>query len=206
LSKVPAVRIRNVVFDFGGVLVNWNPAEVVAGLFSGNDLRRKVMQSIFRHPDWLEIDRGALSEAQAIERFSDRTGLGADILQELMDRIRESLTLIPETASLIHDLSERGMRVYGLSNMSAATFRMLAARYDIWSVFDGVLISGDVGLVKPDAAIFERLVADHALEPPESMFVDDLLPNVEAARRLGFAAMHFRGSAECRAELARHMR
>lgn len=200
---MPATRIRNVIFDFGGVLINWNPAEVVAGLFPDKALRLTVMQSIFRHPDWLEIDRGALSEADAILRFSDRTGLDADILHELMERIRKSLTLIPETASLIHQLAESGIGVYGLSNMSVATFRLLEARYNIWSAFDGILISGDAGLVKPDAAIFERLVSEHALEPPESIFVDDLLANVEAAKRLGFEALHFRGSDECRAELAR---
>ncbi|HMB74103.1 MAG TPA: HAD family phosphatase [Gammaproteobacteria bacterium] len=190
-------EIRNVVFDFGGVLINWKPADVVAGMFDGAELRETIMRAVFRHPDWLEIDRGTFDDQAAITRFAERTGLSEASMAELMLRTRDSLTLVPEMARLVRGLTVRGISVYGLSNMSEENFCFLVNRYDIWSAFTGIVISGRVGTVKPEPRIYEHLMTEHGIEANETVFVDDLEANVVAAAELGFHTIHFRDHEDC---------
>lgn len=89
--------IQNVVFDLGGVLIAWNPDEIIAGVFDDSDLQALIKREIFQHPDWLKIDKGHLEEADAIQRFYDRTGVPLTKLEELLQFLRETLTPIPES-------------------------------------------------------------------------------------------------------------
>jgi HAD superfamily hydrolase (TIGR01509 family) len=108
---------------------------------------------------------------------------------------------IEGSVALLRELSRRGVPLYGLSNMSAPTFAYLRERYDHWGLFGGIVISAEVKLVKPEAAIFAHLCQAHAIEPTQTVFIDDHLPNVEAARRIGFATIHFHDPVQCRREL-----
>jgi putative hydrolase of the HAD superfamily len=196
---VPSVR--NVVFDFGGVLVRWAPREVVVSLFepSVHDL---LMQESFQHADWLDVDRGTLNEASASARVAERTGLSHASIAELLKRARESLTPLPDSIALLRQLAGiEGVHLFGLSNMHGDTFRYLRGRFDFWTLFEGIVISGDIGLLKPDRAIFEHLTARFKIEPAESVFIDDSLPNVAMAREHGLRGIHFTGAAACAAEL-----
>jgi 2-haloacid dehalogenase len=106
-----------------------------------------------------------------------------------------------ESLELVNGLAERGVPVYGLSNMSTSTFRHLEDRHAIWDVFRGIVISGHIQLVKPDPRIFEHISKTYGLVPERTAFVDDLEPNVEAASRHGFRGIRFESAAQCRAEL-----
>jgi putative hydrolase of the HAD superfamily len=193
--------VRNVVFDFGGVLVRWAPSEVVARLFEPS-VHERLMQASFRHADWLEVDRGTLNEASASARVAQRTGLPLESIAELLLRARESLAPIPDSISLLRQVARMdGVRLFGLSNMHGDTFRYLQSRFDFWSLFEGIVISGDIGLLKPDRAIFEHLTARFELNPAQSVFIDDSLPNVEMAREHGLRGIHFSGATACAAEL-----
>jgi putative hydrolase of the HAD superfamily len=186
--------VRNVVFDFGGVLVRWAPREVVASLFEPS-VHDRLMQESFQHADWLEVDRGTFNEASVSARVADRTGLPHASIAELLKRARESLTPLPESIALLRQLAGmKGVHLFGLSNMHGDTFRYLQGRFDI-------VISGDIGLLKPDRAIFEHLTARFKIDPAESVFIDDSLPNVEMAREHGLRGIHFSAAAACAAEL-----
>ncbi len=196
-----SARISNVIFDFGGVLINWRPQDVVAELFQEPDVQDAVMRSVFLHPDWLELDRGSLNESEAIQRFAHRSGVSSRLMQDMMERLRDSLNLLPDTALLVQTLARHGVPVYGLSNMSTQTFELLERRHEIWSLFSGIVISGAVGMVKPEPAIFEHIIAEYALVPAETVIVDDLAANVLAAHDLGFQTILFRDYAECARQL-----
>ena len=198
---MPTFPVRNVIFDFGGVLVRWAPHEVVDRFTSHTGLRSLLMQSIFRHPDWLEVDRGTLKEPQAIARFAARTGLTETEIAVLLQRIRESLTPIPESVSLLRHLARHGVPLFGLSNMPGDTFRFLRSRYDFWSLFQGIVISGDIGMIKPEPSIFAHLMTCHGLSCSESVFIDDHESNVVAARQAGLTAIHFQDAASCALDL-----
>ena len=198
---MPTSKVKSVVFDLGGVLVNWKPHDVVAEMFDSTDLRDTVMRSVFQHQDWLEIDRGTLNEAKAITRFAARTRISKHLIQELMDRVRASLTLIPETAALVRKLAEQDFPVYVLSNMSDSTFSFLSERYKIWSAFSGIVISGRIGKVKPEAQIYKHLVSEYELNETECLFIDDTAANITAADQLRFQTILFRQHKDCADEL-----
>ena len=194
-------RDLNVIFDLGGVLLEWNPARILAGRYPERAHRDVIEREVFRHQDWLDLDRGTLDEATAIERFHRRTGFARDDLSQLMDAARESLLLKHDTWALLHELRVDRVPLYCLSNMATSTFRYLQARYDVWGVFDGIVISGELGMVKPEADIFEYLLSKYGLDRSRSVFIDDLLINVEAARQLGLHGIHFRDAEDCRLQL-----
>ncbi len=193
--------VRNVIFDFGGVLVKWRPQEIIARFYSDESLRDLVRRMVFQHPDWLELDRGTLSEESAVQHFSARMERPLEEMVALLRHVKESLTPIGETVAIVNELERRGVPLYGLSNMSAATFAHLRTRYDFWRAFRGIVISGEVNMIKPEAQIFEHICKTYALVPRETVFIDDHLPNIESANRLGFRTILFSEPKQCADEL-----
>jgi putative hydrolase of the HAD superfamily len=183
--------VRNVVFDFGGVLVRWRPLEILEEFYADEPLRQRVKELVFDHPDWVEMDRGTLSDALAAERFAARLGRPEAEMHALLEYVKGSLTPLPDTVALIERLKSRGVPVYGLSNMATATFAYLKERYSVWDNFLGIVISAEVKLVKPDPRIFEHLCRRYRLDPGETLFIDDHWPNVDSAHRQGFHTIHF---------------
>lgn len=197
---------RNVIFDFGGVLVRWRPQEIIDGFCSDDALRDALKRSVFQHPDWLEMDRGVLSEESAALRFAARLQRPPAEMRALLRHVKESLTPLEESFAVLQELSSRNVPLYGLSNMPASTFAYLRQRYPRWRVFRGIVISGEVRLLKPERAIFDHICTMYRLKPEETAFIDDHLPNVEAARQLGFHAILFANPQQCAAELDEFLR
>jgi len=195
--------VRNIVFDFGGVLVEWRPEHVLAEEFPEERDRQIARRDIFGHPDWLEFDRGTLVEADAIVRFAARSGFSESRMRAFFDAVREELQPKHETVALLRELSARGIPLYGLSNMSADIYQWLRDRNDFFALFDGIVVSGCVGLIKPEPGIFAHLASTHGLIPAESLFIDDMPANVSAARDAGFQATRFTTAAALAAELGR---
>src|ERR1700722_1940571 len=119
------LAVRNVVFDFGGVLVRWRPLELIESFYPDGPLRARVREMVFEHPDWVEMDRGTLSDAAAAERFAARLGRPQAEMHSLLQHVKDSLTPLPDTVAIVRALKNRGVPIYGLSNMSAATFAHL---------------------------------------------------------------------------------
>jgi len=205
VARTGLMAVRNVVFDFGGVLLRWRPAEIIDSFYADEQLRRRAKELVFEHPDWVEMDRGTLSDTAAAERFAARLGRPEAEMHALLEHVKRSLTLLPETVALVEYLRSRGVPLYGLSNMAASTFAHLRQRYSVWDNFLGIVISAHVKLVKPDARIFEHLCARYALDPSDTVFIDDHLPNVESAARQGFRTIHFSEPGRCREELRAHL-
>jgi len=133
---------RNVIFDFGGVLLRWQPEVIVDAFYSDADLRASLSRNVFRHPDWIEMERGSLAEDAAAHRFAARMNRPVEEMHTLLQLVKESLVPLPETIELVHQLAGRGVPLYGLSNMPGSTFAYLRGRYDHWKVFRGIVISG----------------------------------------------------------------
>ncbi len=193
--------IRNVVFDLGGVLLEWNADKILARLYPEREIQALVKKEVFLHSDWLALDQGVLDEEEAIRRFQQRTGRPLPEMKGLMDAVRESLVPIPPTFALLDALSKEGMNLYCVSNMQMAVFAYLQKRYDFWGKFKGVVISASVKMIKPDAEIFHHLFRLYRLVPSETLFIDDHPPNVESARRLQMHAILFQGADHCRLQL-----
>lgn len=199
------MTIRNVVFDVGQVLLEWNPPAVIARLHPDAATQAVIRREMFEHADWHEFDRGGLGYDQAIEHFAKKTGLSTAETRALIEATRESLTPIPGTIRLVEDLASAGIHLYLLSNMPASTYDYLARKHAFFSHFKYLVISGQILLIKPDPAIFEHLVEKTGIVPAQSVFIDDLPANIAAARRCGFETIRFHDASSCRRELRAYL-
>lgn len=197
----PDRPIRSVVFDFGGVLLRWNPEHILRQLYAEERDRRALRSAVFAHPDWIEFDRGTLTETGAAERFAARTGRPVEEMKNLLAYVRSSLTPIEESFAIVNSLAARGFPLYALSNMPASTFEHLQVRYDCWRAFQGIVISGQIGMVKPDSEIFRYICGRYGLDPAETLFIDDHPANIESGARFGFRTLQFSNPQQCAAEL-----
>ena len=193
--------VKNVIFDLGGVVIEWNPDRVLDAYYSDPESRAYMKKHMFQHPDWLELDRGTMHETQLLQRLGIRTGRDAAELNALFQAVRESLHAKPETVALLKKLHARGVPLYCLSNISADIFEYLRQRHSFWGVFKGIVISGALKMIKPEPEIFHHLLQRYGLKASETVFVDDNAPNVEAARALGIHTVWFKSAEQCEAEL-----
>lgn len=193
----------NIVFDLGGVVFNWQPEVIIKNTFEDSDSRDVVRREIFQHADWIELDRGTLTLAQAIDRGAARTGLSRQDIERLLNAVPRFLTPIEATIELIRDLSNTTNRLFVLSNMHLASIAYLERHHEIWDLFDGVVISSRIKMVKPEPRIYEHLLTRYQLEAAETIFIDDTEENLVAASAKGIQTIRFFDSGQCKQALAR---
>jgi putative hydrolase of the HAD superfamily len=189
------------VFDLGGVVVRWDPDAIIAGVFSDSGIRSRIKADVFSHPDWLELDRGTLEREDAIARAAQRTGVARDEIRRLVHAVPPSLTVFPDTVDLLYRLKRLGYPLYCLSNMHFASIEYLEQVHDFWDVFDGRVISCRLNLCKPEAGIYEHLLKTYRLDPGETVFIDDVQKNLDAAAKLGIRTVRFENAAQCERDL-----
>ncbi len=205
----------NIVFDFGAVLFDWRPAERVAqhlpGLAPTPREAQALAQAIFHHADWQAFDRGLLPLEQVVEATAVRLALARDSVHGLLAPIGEELQPIAANVAVLQALAQRrerlgDVRLYFLSNMPEPFARALERRHAFLRCFDGGVFSGDVKLGKPDAALYRLLADRHGLQASQTVFIDDLAVNVQAARALGWAGIHLVQPEHLRDSLDAHLR
>ena len=201
MSVAPSKPVRNIIFDFGGVLVTWRPQEIFDSFYAEPALREALRLHAFQHDDWLDMDRGTLDEVTVATRCAARMARPESELRALFDHVRAALTPIEPTVALLHELRGRGFKLYGLSNMSATIFAYLHGRHDFFKLFDGIVVSAAVKLLKPEPAIYEHLRDRFELDFAESVFIDDMARNVESARSVVLPAIQFTTTDQVRREL-----
>lgn len=198
--------VRNVIFDLGGVVFDWNPDHIVARVQPAPELQAALKAALFGHADWRLFDRGTLSEPELIERLQLRLGATRQEVEQILDAVRNSLVEKPETLNLLRALKGQGTPLYCLSNMPASVYTHLRQRHHFWDVFSGIVISGEVQMMKPEPEVFLHLLAAFNLRADECVFVDDLRANIESARQVGLHAIWFKDAAQCRRELDQLLR
>ena len=193
----------NIIFDFGNVLVRWEPERVYFPYFGGEESKywffwRHVCDATFRNRiDAGEDQRMCIAEQQRL--FPEY----AEAIDMYHSRWEEALPgEMPGMRELILELKDDPRySIYGLTNWSMETFPKARARFPILQLIDNYVVSGDVKMVKPNPAIFQLLLNRFGLRPEECIFIDDNPDNVEGARRLGMKGIVFAGSEELRKQL-----
>ena len=191
----------NLVFDLGGVVVRWDPEAIIASVFSDPATQSKVKAGVFSHPDWLELDRGTLGREDAIARAAQRTGVAAGEIKRLLHAVPASLVPFPDTVALLYRLKAKGLRLYCLSNMHFASIEHLEQTHDFFEVFDGAVISCRLQLCKPETGIYKHLLQTYGLKADETLFIDDVQKNLDAAAKLGIRTLKFEHAAQCERQL-----
>jgi 2-haloacid dehalogenase len=196
--------VNAVLFDLGGVLIDWNPRYLYAPLFGTDTAGMEDFLTRVCAPDWNHaLDEGK-SFAAAVAERQQLFPQHADMIALWKDGWPRMLRdAIPETVALLAALRERGHRLVALTNWSAETFPVARARFDFLQWFEDIVVSGEVQMAKPDPRIFRLTLERNRLDPARTLFVDDSPVNVEAARGVGLHAVHFRGADALREDLVR---
>ena len=190
-----------IIFDLGGVVVRWEPAALLAQIFDDPATCQVLHTEFIGHADWLELDRGSMAPEDAVARAARRTGLSEQTVRHFLHKVPTSLVPIPETVALLYQLRDRGHSLYCLSNMHFASIEHLERTYDFFKVFDGAVISCRLQLCKPESGIYEHLLRTYALEAKDTVFIDDVQKNLDAAAQLGIRTLRFENAAQCEREL-----
>jgi putative hydrolase of the HAD superfamily len=187
----------NIVFDFGAVLVNWRPHDVVRKHFpdlaNTPEAAAQLASNFFAHPDWQEFDAGRVSAQEISQISASRLSLNVQEVQRMVDAIEDHITPIASSVQVLENLraqrSEQNHKIYFLSNMPAPYARGLE-RHAFMRCFDGGIFSGDHGLIKPQPEIFQKLEAMYALQGAPILFIDDHPANIAAAQSQGWQTLH----------------
>jgi len=191
-----------VVFDLGGVLIDWDPRYLYRTLFDGDDGAMETFLSEVVTQEWNGHQDAGRPWSEAIEVLARQHPERRDLIAAFWERWPEMLGgAIDDTVAILAELRAAGVRVFALSNWSAETFPRARPRFPFLDWFDGIVISGEVRLVKPDPRIFRHLLETHGLAAERTVFVDDSETNVAAAVALGMTGIHFAGAEALRREL-----
>ncbi|HZY26300.1 MAG TPA: HAD family phosphatase [Bacteroidales bacterium] len=186
------MAIKNIIFDFGGVLIDWNPRYFYKDVFSDIKEMEYFLSEVWS-PDWnMKHDAGF--------SFSEITCE----LQKLHPEYRNEIEMyqynwevmikgeISENTKLLDALKSK-YRLFGLTNWSAEAFPVIYPKYEFFKVFEGIVVSGEEKVVKPGKEIYQLLLNKYSLLANESLFIDDSLKNIETANELGFSTIHING-------------
>ena len=189
-----------VIFDLGNVVLNWDIDSVLDSLNLEEKKAELLRNELFLHQDWQDLDHGKLSEPEVVARICTESELDKTTIEEALLAAKNSLRPIDKTLELMQEISEKGIEMYCLSNMSRETYDHIK-NYAFFDLFSGIIISGIEGCRKPFEDIFHLILKRFKLDPSNALFIDDTLPNIETAKRLGFHALHFKRSPACYAEI-----
>jgi len=192
-----------VVFDLGGVLIDWNPRHLYRKLFAGDEAAMERFLSTVCTQEWHCHHDAGRSLAEGARLLKAEHPDKCELIDAFGLRAGEMIGgPIVETVEILRDLHRRSMPLYALSNWPAETFPLARERFDFFDCFDGVLISGEVAVIKPDPRIFELLIERFGIDPRRAVFIDDVAANVAAALCFSFHAIQFTTAAALREELA----
>jgi 2-haloacid dehalogenase len=190
-----------VVFDLGGVLIDWDPRYLYRKLLADEEAVEEFLATVCT-PEWnAELDRGR-PFAEGVAELVERHPAQAAAITAYHERWPEMLGgEVPGAVAVLADLRAAGVPLYALTNWSAETFAITRGRFAFLEWFDGVVVSGQERVIKPDPRIFRLLADRFGLDPETTFYVDDSEANVAAARALGFDAVRFTGPERLRRDL-----
>ena len=193
--------IRNVVFDLGRGLVNFEPKELLEQLFSCPDDVEELYRIVFESAEWLMIDRGVITYDEAKERLANQHPHRTNEINVILDSWFPILTPIQSSVKLVHTFKAQGFGLYVISNFHRAAFDYIYSQYDWLQLFDGIVLSCDTKSLKPEPHIYQTLLNSQGLIPGECVFIDDAPANVEGARQAGMHAVQYLSPDQIRREL-----
>lgn len=193
-------NIDTIVFDFGGVLIDWNPRHLYKTLIDDEEKMEWFLKHICTDEWNLEQDKGR-SLQSGTEILTKKFPEHKNLIEAFYGNWKQMLKgEIAETVEILHELKKK-FKVYGLTNWSAETFPVALERFDFLKLFDGIVVSGDEKLIKPEKEIFHLLLKRYNLRAENCVFIDDNIKNVQSAADIGFHVIHFTSSQNLRTTL-----
>ena len=196
--------INTIIFDLGNVLIPWEPRWLFRQLLPDEAAIDRFMADV-DFLAWNHLHDAGQPFAQGIAQASERHPHYRHLFQAYFERWDETVgNAYPESVACLHELKAAGLRVLALTNFSSETFVRARQRYAFLAEFEGIVVSGDEGLTKPDPAIYQRLFARYQVEPARALLIDDSAANINTARALGLHAIHLPDPGRIREQLRAH--
>jgi 2-haloacid dehalogenase len=191
--------IKAIIFDFGNVLLEWNPRYLYQRFFPDDPEGIERFLKEVNFMEWnLHQDQGR-PFAEGVAMLSKEFPHYSHLIQAYYDHWTDSLgESLAGTVEILKELKQAGYPVYGLSNWSAETFPHARQKHDFFDLLDDMVISGEVGHVKPNPEIFQIILDRIGRPAGECLFIDDSLANIQQAQKLGFVTIHFQSAEQLR--------
>ncbi len=188
MASSPAIA----VFDLGGVLIDWDPRYLYRKLFNGDDAAMEHFLTHVCNQTWNEKQDAGRNFAEAAAELTAIFPDNAPLIHAWLERFDEMMAgPIGGTVEVLKELRAKQAPLYALSNWPTETFPIAQRRFDFLGWFNGMVVSGVEKVIKPDPRLFRILMERHDIAPENAVFIDDREVNTEAARKLGFHAIHF---------------
>lgn len=199
--------INTIIFDLGGVLLDWNPKYVFDENYFESEEKRVYFFKNICTSDWNEEQDAGRSIVEATQELVQKFPEWEQPIRDFYGRWTEMLKApIPETVEIFRQLKESGRyKLYALTNWQVGLFDIALVRYNFLHWFDGRVVSGEEKTRKPFPEFYQRLLDRYNINPSEALFIDDNLRNVSAAEDLGINVIHFQSSEQLKKELKRLM-
>jgi 2-haloacid dehalogenase len=195
------MNIQTIVFDLGGVLIDWNPRYLYRKLLQSEEEIEYFLNHICS-PEWNAQQDAGRPFREGVALLKQRHPQYAELIDAYVQRWEETLGDAHwETVEVLREVKQMGMPVYALTNWSAETFPVARERFEFLNWFEGILVSGEVRLKKPDPAIFRLLLEKYQIDASRTIYIDDVKENIIAAGALGFCTILFRSAAQLRDSL-----
>jgi 2-haloacid dehalogenase len=198
LDRAPST----VIFDLGGVLVDWDPRYLYRTLLPSEEAIEQFLAKVCT-PEWNAAQDSGRSWSDAVAELTGRFPEHAELIRAYDERWWETIGgEISGTVEVLRSLRHGGVRLYALTNWSAEKFDLTYPRFEWLAWFAGIVVSGKEGVVKPDRRIFRILFERYDIEPADAVYIDDVSRNVATAAALGLRGLHFTSSEQLRDDLA----
>lgn len=200
--------IKNIIFDLGGVLVDWNPVDKLRRMGLPEEEVQEIAQHTTFSPEWNEVDRSAISKEELFATMLANVPkkYREDTASFLKEGVFDAIHSFDYSADWLKSLKERGLSVFLLTNYSDWMFDYhFKNEFSFTEWVDGELVSGVVKLLKPEREIYQALLDKYNLKPEECLFFDDRAENVQGAKNCGINAVVFKGYSQAMEELKSYL-
>jgi 2-haloacid dehalogenase len=196
------MKIDAIIFDLGGVLIDWNPSYVFDKMFTDEQQKKHFFENICTH-EWNEKQDAGRPIKEATEELLHKHPEWKDYIEAYYGRWKEMLGgPIHGSVEVLKQLKETGKyKIYALTNWSAELFPIALERYEFLHWFDGRVVSGEEKMRKPFPEFYQLILDRFQLEPEETLFIDDNLRNAEAAEKIGLKTIRFHSPAQLKSDL-----
>lgn len=196
-----SIKIKNIVFDIGMVLIDFHWAKTMRELGFSEEVVATLGKNMMQHPTWNEMDRNVMAEEDIVKEFKKLSPMYEAEIDLFLRNLDKVVTVFPKSDEWLRNLKERGYQVYLLSNYPERTFKVDSKKYTFMDYVDGKVVSYECHYTKPEKEIYDLLCDRYKLRPEECVFLDDKYENIEAAKSYGFEGIQVQNQEQAIAEL-----
>lgn len=188
----------NIIFDIGNVIVRWQPFEVIKEVFPQTDAKEFFKKM---YPVWQKLNLGKISIKDALTLYTGELEIEEAKIAYLLHKLQSHQVTFPDSLALLQELKKNGYNLFSITDNIKEFVEFHRKNSEFFQYFKDVIVSSDIGVLKPDKRIFEYLLNKHNLLPETCIFIDDLDLNIEGARNADIDGILFTNAISCRKEL-----